>query len=145
MTRYVRFIKEGVPSWGLLDNDKIQVLTRAPYLGGKESGADLDAEGVELLAPCEPSKILCVGTNYYDHVKELNFDTPATPILFIKPSTCVNDPGATLLRPRSSQRLDYEGELAFVVGKTAKRVSAAQSTAYIFGYTILNDVTARDL
>ena len=145
MARYVRFMNEGVASWGLLDDDEIHVLTQAPYLGGEESGVCLDVEGVNLLAPCEPNKILCVGTNYYDHVQELGFDRPATPILFIKPSTCVNAPGATLVRPRSSQRLDYEGELAFVVGRTATRVSAAEASDYIFGYTILNDVTARDL
>ena len=145
MARYIRFISDGAIAWGLLDNDEIHVLAQAPWLGVEETGVYLDVEGVELLAPCEPSKIVCVGTNYYDHVQELDFDTPATPILFIKPATCVNDPEAIVVRPRSSQRLDYEGELAFVIGKTARRVPAAQAADYIFGYTILNDVTARDI
>jgi len=145
MTRYVRFAQDKSPAWGRLEGADIQVLIQAPWLGVEESGTVVSLADVELLAPCEPSKILCVGTNYYDHVREMHFEKPATPILFIKPATCVNDPEATVTRPRSSQQLDYEGELAFVVGKTAYRVPAARAADYIFGYTILNDVTARDL
>ena len=145
MTKYVRFTQGTCPVWGQLEGDEIHALSQAPWLGIEESGSAVKVADVELLAPCELGKILCVGKNYYDHVQEMGGERPANPILFIKPATCVNDPEATITRPRSSQQLDYEGELAFVVGKTAYRVPAAEASDYIFGYTILNDVTARDL
>ena len=146
MMRYVRFKRDGAASWGVVDGEQIRALERAPWLSLEETGLTLGVTEATLLAPCEPSKILCVGKSYFDHALEiLDGSVPETPILFIKPSTCVNDPGATIIRPRSSQALDYEGELAFVVGKTAKRVKAADADDYIFGYTILNDVTARDI
>jgi 2-keto-4-pentenoate hydratase/2-oxohepta-3-ene-1,7-dioic acid hydratase in catechol pathway len=145
MTKHVRFAQGQSSSWGRLEGDKVYGLTQAPWLKDRESGVVVNADDVKLLAPAEPSKIICVGLNYDDHSHELGLDHPEVPVLFIKPSTCVADPETTITRPRSSQQLDYEGELAFVVGKEAHRVSAGQAEEYIFGYTILNDVTARDL
>ena len=100
-----------------------------------------------LLAPCEPSKIVAVGKNYHDHIKEFDSQVPLTPILFIKPSTSVLDPGAPIILPDPaiSQHVDYEGELALVIGKTARHIRADEAQDYILGYTCLNDVTARDL
>ena len=145
MAKYVRFTREEGPSWGIMEGDTIYGLKHAPYLGGETDGFTVNISKTELLAPCEPSKILCVGKNYYGHALEMKEAVPETPILFMKPNTCVNNPGAVVTRPRNCHALDYEGEIAFVVGKTAKRVAASQAGEYIFGYTILNDVTARDI
>jgi len=145
MSKFVRFSRDGSPSWGVVGDGVIHGLAQAPYLGIERDGFVTELSGAALLAPCEPNKILCVGKNYYDHALEMNGPVPETPILFIKPNTCVNDPGAVVTRPRSSQALDYEGELAFVVSQRATRVPAADFADYIFGYTILNDVTARDI
>ena len=145
MKKYVRFLRDQSPFWGVVEGSQIRALTGAPYLGGQEDSFTISLAEAELLAPCEPNKILCVGKNYYEHALEMQGGVPETPLLFIKPNTCVNHPGATVVRPRNCQALDYEGELAFVVGKTAKRVPAGRADEYIFGYTILNDVTARDI
>jgi 2-keto-4-pentenoate hydratase/2-oxohepta-3-ene-1,7-dioic acid hydratase in catechol pathway len=99
-----------------------------------------------LLAPVVPRKILCVGRNYRDHAAELGNDVPKEPLLFLKPSSSVIGPGDAIRIPPQSQRVDFEGELAIVIGKTASRIGPDEDvTAYIRGYTIVNDVTARDL
>jgi 2-keto-4-pentenoate hydratase/2-oxohepta-3-ene-1,7-dioic acid hydratase in catechol pathway len=109
---------------------------------------DVLADGLRsarLLAPVRPSKIVCVGLNYKDHAAEVNKPLPAEPLLFIKPSTAVIDPGAPILLPPGVGRVDYEGELAIVIGRRAHRVPRARAWEYVFGLTCLNDVTARDL
>lgn len=146
--RYVRFEDQGIRSWGVLINDEtIQPLNTAPYLGGKGQGPLVSRQAVRLLAPCEPGKIVAVGKNYHDHIQEFDSQVPETPILFLKPTTSLNDPFGTIsLPPRSlTSRVDYEGELALVIGRKACRVSAAEAYDYVFGYTCLNDVTARDV
>ncbi len=100
---------------------------------------------VRLLAPCSPSKIVAVGLNYRDHAEELNMKLPEEPLLFLKPSSSVIGPGDTVIMPPQSARVDYEAELAIVIGKEAKRVPEKDAGAVILGYTCLNDVTARDL
>jgi len=102
-------------------------------------------EGATLLPPAVPSKIVCVGRNYADHAKELGNDAPAEPILFLKPVSALLAPGGTIVRPPASQRVDFEGELAIVVGREAKHVKAADWRTYVRGFTCANDVTARDL
>jgi 2-keto-4-pentenoate hydratase/2-oxohepta-3-ene-1,7-dioic acid hydratase in catechol pathway len=99
-----------------------------------------------LLAPVVPSKIVCVGRNYRDHVAELGNDVPKEPLIFMKPPSSLLDPGGTILRPGVSQRTDYEGELGVVIGKRCHKVRADEDVrAYILGYTAVNDFTARDL
>src|SRR5438477_10730333 len=93
----------------------------------------------------KPSKIVAVGRNYAEHAKELGNDTPAEPIIFLKPSTAVLAPGGTIVRPAISQRVDHEGELAIVIGAIAKSVRAADWRSVVQGFTCANDVTARDL
>jgi len=100
---------------------------------------------VVLLSPCTPSKIVAVGRNYREHAAELGHDLPSEPLLFLKPSTALLSPGGTILLPRISERVDYEGELGVVIGRPARRVPAARALEYILGYTCVNDVTARDL
>jgi 2-keto-4-pentenoate hydratase/2-oxohepta-3-ene-1,7-dioic acid hydratase in catechol pathway len=102
-------------------------------------------DGAALLTPVVPSKIVCVGRNYAEHVKELGNEAPSEPVLFFKPPSALLAPGGTIVRPDASQRVDFEGELAIVVGREAKDVKAARWRDYVRGFTCANDVTARDL
>jgi 2-keto-4-pentenoate hydratase/2-oxohepta-3-ene-1,7-dioic acid hydratase in catechol pathway len=119
----------------------------AGIFGPIAAGAPLPGglEGAGILAPLRPSKIVCVGLNYRNHAAEVKKPLPAEPLLFIKPSTAVLDPGAPILLPPGIGRVDYEAELAVVIGKRAHRVPAGRAWDYILGLTCLNDVTARDL
>lgn len=101
-------------------------------------------DDIEIESPVDPSKIVCIGLNYRDHAKEMNEELPQKPTIFIKPSTAVNKTDAIVIYPKISERVDYEGELAAVIGKETKQVSAEEANDHIFGYTIINDVTARD-
>ena len=97
-----------------------------------------------LLAPLVPTDILCIGLNYREHAAESSSKVPANPLLFIKAGNTLNDPGCVIPIPKRSSMIDFEGELAIVIGKRAKDVSKADALKYVFGYTIANDVTARD-
>jgi 2-keto-4-pentenoate hydratase/2-oxohepta-3-ene-1,7-dioic acid hydratase in catechol pathway len=123
------------------------VLTGSDLFGGHRAGDPIPGglSGVTPLAPVRPSKIVCVGLNYRDHAAEVKKPLPAEPLLFIKPSTAVLDPGAPIRLPPGVGRVDYEAELAIVIGRRAHRVPAARAWDYILGLTCLNDVTARDL
>jgi len=113
----------------------------------KLTGARFPLSQVRLLAPILPSKVVCVGKNYADHVREMGgAEPPPEPVIFLKPSTSVCGPGDPILRPAGlSERVDYEGELAVVIGRLCKQVTAERVGEVIFGYTCANDVTARDL
>ncbi len=102
-------------------------------------------EGAQLLPPVNPGKIVCIGRNYADHARELGNEPPSEPIIFLKPPSAVIGPDDMIVIPPQSQRVDFEGELAIVVGKTAKGVRAADWRQYVAGFTCANDVTARDL
>jgi 2-keto-4-pentenoate hydratase/2-oxohepta-3-ene-1,7-dioic acid hydratase in catechol pathway len=102
-------------------------------------------EGAALLTPVVPSKIICVGRNYAEHVKELGNELPADPVLFFKPPSALLAPRGTIVRPAVSQRVDFEGELAIVVGREARNVKADGWRDYVRGFTCANDVTARDI
>lgn len=103
---------------------------------------------VSLGAPVVPSKIVCIGKNYADHVAEMRElgtgPAPDAPLLFLKPSTAIVGPDAPVVHPADSERVDYEGELAVVIGKITRRVPPEEVLAHVFGYTCANDVTARD-
>ncbi|HEV7647920.1 MAG TPA: fumarylacetoacetate hydrolase family protein [Actinophytocola sp.] len=99
---------------------------------------------VRALAPILPSKVVCIGKNYADHVHEMGGEPPANPVMFLKPSTSVIGPGAAIKLPADSTRVDFEGELAAVIGRPCRDVRAAQAGSVLLGYTIANDVTARD-
>jgi 2-keto-4-pentenoate hydratase/2-oxohepta-3-ene-1,7-dioic acid hydratase in catechol pathway len=98
-----------------------------------------------LPVPVRPTKILCVGRNYADHAAELGHDVPAEPLIFMKPPSSLIGAGEAIVLPAASERVDYEGELAVVIGRRCRNVSEADAMGVIAGYTILNDVTARDL
>jgi len=100
---------------------------------------------VELLPLVRPSKIVCVGLNYQDHASELGHAAPEEPVLFLKPPSSIIGPGDAIIMPAAAERVDYEAELALVMGRTARHVSEADAGRHLFGYTCANDVTARDL
>jgi 2-keto-4-pentenoate hydratase/2-oxohepta-3-ene-1,7-dioic acid hydratase in catechol pathway len=102
-------------------------------------------KGARLLPPCSPSKIVCVGRNYAEHAKELGNEVPAEPLIFLKPPSSLIASGDSIVYPKLSQRVDFEGELGVVIGKRARNVKNAGAQDYILGYTCVNDVTARDL
>ncbi|MCD5406554.1 MAG: fumarylacetoacetate hydrolase family protein [Desulfotomaculum sp.] len=106
---------------------------------------DYSLEKLQILAPCQPSKIICVGLNYRDHAQEFGLPVPEEPLLFMKPSTAVIGTGQPVILPPQSKQVDYEGELAVVIKRCAKNITSAEAPAYILGYTCANDVTARDL
>jgi 2-keto-4-pentenoate hydratase/2-oxohepta-3-ene-1,7-dioic acid hydratase in catechol pathway len=97
-----------------------------------------------VLAPILPSKVVCIGKNYADHAREMGGEPPADPVMFLKPSTSVIGPNAAIKLPADSSRVDFEGELVVVIGRPCRDVPAAQAASVILGYTIGNDVTARD-
>jgi 2-keto-4-pentenoate hydratase/2-oxohepta-3-ene-1,7-dioic acid hydratase in catechol pathway len=140
---YVRFLLHGKPAWGRHTGGRLEVLGGAPWAEPKATGEVVASNGVEWLAPAEPSKIICVGLNYKDHAAEMGHGLPEEPLIFMKPASALLDPGKSIRIPRSSQRVDYEAELAFVIGK--KVGPGIDDEDAIFGYTCANDVTARDL
>lgn len=143
--KYVRILRENIPVWGVLEGENVRTLLSAPFEGVSYDGRVLPLKDCKLLAPCEPTKVVCVGKNYFDHVKEFGGPVPEKPILFIKALNALNHPEGEVHAPDFVERLDYEGELAFVVKKRAKNVKGKDFADYILGYTCLNDVTARDI
>ena len=107
--------------------------------------ANRPLEKLRLLAPINPGKIICVGRNYLEHAKEHQAEVPETPLLFLKPPSSVIGPGEAILVPPQSNQVEHEAELAVVIGKRGRWIPVQQAGEYIFGYTIANDVTARDL
>jgi 2-keto-4-pentenoate hydratase/2-oxohepta-3-ene-1,7-dioic acid hydratase in catechol pathway len=112
--------------------------------GKWHAGAEVAAPGT-VLAPVMPSKIVCIGLNYKDHAAEQGKPLPAEPLIFLKPSTAVIAPGEAIVLPDGVGRVDYESELAVVIGRRATRVSEAEALSHVLGLTCMNDVTARDL
>ena len=145
--KIARFRHDDAIRFGILDDGDLVVLAGDPLFAGFETtGERVALADAVLLAPVIPrSKVVCVGKNYRDHAAEMGGEAPAEPLLFLKPNTSVIGPGDVIVRPRQSERTDFEGELAVVIGRVAKDVSAADADSYIFGYTVANDVTARDL
>jgi len=134
--------------FGILnDQDSILVLRGDPiYSGIVPQDKTLKLSDVKLLAPVIPrSKVVCIGKNYADHAAEMGSVVPTEPIIFIKPNTSVIGPNETIVWPSMSERVDHEVELAIVIGRICKEVPAARANDVIYGYTIANDVTARDL
>jgi 2-keto-4-pentenoate hydratase/2-oxohepta-3-ene-1,7-dioic acid hydratase in catechol pathway len=145
--RIVRFELMGRTGYGLLEGEQISVLWGTPYNGGLKNttGEVMSLPEVTLLAPCEPSKIVAVGLNYRDHAAEIGHPLPEEPLLFMKPSTAVIGPDEDIVYPAMSRQVDYEAELAVVIGRTCRHVKAEDFRDYVLGCTCINDVTARDL
>lgn len=156
--RLVRFTAEGnshngQAAWGLLLEQFVYPLARAPYdsprLSGdfapEIAGTPFLLDKVKLLAPCEPRKIICVGRNYAEHAAEFGNEVPEEPAIFLKSPTTLVGPDEAVIRPSVSERVDHEGELALVIGKRCRFLHAQDAHNVILGYTCANDVTARDL
>lgn len=145
MSKYLRFLAEGKVRYGLLEGEKVRALSGPPFDPGETSSTMIPLERVQILSPCAPSKIICVGLNYKDHAEEIKAELPEEPHIFLKPPTAVIGPNEAIILPSMSSRVDYEGELAIVIKRRAKNVGREEAPDYILGYTCFNDVTARDL
>ncbi len=145
--RYVRIQNaEGIVYYGLLQLDlNVQVLDAPPWLQGQPTDLLLEPDAYQILAPCSPSKIVAVGKNYADHAAEMGTKVPDEPLIFLKPPTSIIPSDALIEYPLQSQRVDYEGELALIISESATKCTPQSAIAKIWGYTIANDVTARDL
>ncbi len=146
-TRYVRVCApEGKIHYGILQVDRsVKVLDAPPWLKGQPTDLELAPDRYRLLAPCLPSKVVAVGKNYAAHAAEMGSVVPQEPLLFLKPPSAIVANGDPILYPTQSGHVDYEGELALVMGDRCTDCTPEEAAHKIWGYTIANDVTARDL
>lgn len=139
--------------WGLLVDEVVYPLQCAPYLSPLSAhvyapqiiGDAVSLDEVRLLAPAEPQKIVCVGRNYAEHAAELGNEVPTEPLIFLKPPSSLIGPDEPVVYPAISNNVQHEGELALIIGQRCRNLRAEDATDVIFGYTLANDVTARDL
>ena len=152
--RYCKFPTSDGPQYGEVENrDGVDVIVRRISPPPEEHSCVFRHEEMKpvplaearLLAPVNPSKIICVGRNYREHAKELGNEVPTQILIFLKPPSSLLDPGAKIVMPRASQRVDFEGELAAVVGSRCRNATTTEALKFVRGYTCANDVTARDL
>jgi 2-keto-4-pentenoate hydratase/2-oxohepta-3-ene-1,7-dioic acid hydratase in catechol pathway len=144
--RIVRYqIKDEAARFGWLLEDKIGEIEGDIFNSYRRSKVEIPLEQARLLAPTQPSKIICVGRNYVEHAKEHGAEVPKVPLIFMKPPSSIIANGEAILLPPQSQQVEHEGELVLVIGKRGHSVTAEQAREHILGYTIGNDVTARDL
>lgn len=145
--RYVRVkTNSGQTYYGRLQlNRTVEVLDAPPWLNGKVTDLILAESDYRLLSPCAPSKIVAVGKNYSAHAAEMGSDVPKEPLIFLKPPSAIIAHQQAIIYPKQSQRVDFEGELALVIGERTKNCGVEEAKDKIWGYTIVNDVTARDL
>jgi len=149
--KYCCFSSPNGSQYGLVDGDQITHIlplsaSGLPDLARTEKIPALPLSSVSLLAPVRPSKIVCVGRNYRDHTKEMGNDVPTEPLIFLKPPSSLINPGDKIVRPKISERVDFEAELAVVIKERCRNLKDGDDVRpYILGYTCANDVTARDL
>jgi 2-keto-4-pentenoate hydratase/2-oxohepta-3-ene-1,7-dioic acid hydratase in catechol pathway len=143
--RLVRFRFGDRIATGVVEGDAVRALAGTFFENPVPSGEEIPLDDVRLLAPILPSKVVCLGKNYAAHAAEFGGEVPEEPLVFLKPSTSVSGPGDPIPLPPISNRVDYEGELAVVIGRIARNVRAEETFRYILGYTCGNDVTLRDL
>lgn len=141
----VRYQNEQGAFYGKLEEGRITRIEGNIFSGYTLSSDHVSLSEVKLLAPIQPSKVVCVGLNYTDHARELNLELPKEPLLFLKPATTVIGPEDKVYYPPQSERLDFEAELGIVIKKEAYQVDENEAQNYILGYTCANDITARDI
>jgi 2-keto-4-pentenoate hydratase/2-oxohepta-3-ene-1,7-dioic acid hydratase in catechol pathway len=146
----IRFPIRNKIKYGSLEGNIVRSYRGSPFTQSRGRGNGFEPDGnsynleeVKLLAPCHPTKIVCLGLNYHSHAEEFKLSIPSVPLIFLKPSTAVIGPDAEIILPRSSKRVDYEGELAIVIGKKAKDVPEGYASEFVLGYTCFNDVSER--
>lgn len=134
------------PMYGRLEADIVRELSGSPWGGWVEGHTIWDLKNVRFLAPCEPSKIVCIGRNYAAHAAELGNQMPKEPLIFLKPPSAIVGPDEAILLPAASNRVEHEAELGVIIGKKCSHLpDDVDPLSYVLGYTCLNDVTARDL
>jgi 2-keto-4-pentenoate hydratase/2-oxohepta-3-ene-1,7-dioic acid hydratase in catechol pathway len=145
--KIARFSTGGDPQFGIVDDDELVVLAGDPMFHGYETtGERIALAGARILAPVIPrSKVVCIGMNYAEHAKEMAYEGPDNPLIFLKPNTAVIGPNEPIILPPVEGRITHEGELVIVIGAIAKRVKAENWRDVVFGFTIGNDVSARDV
>jgi 2-keto-4-pentenoate hydratase/2-oxohepta-3-ene-1,7-dioic acid hydratase in catechol pathway len=141
-----RFEHDGGASYGVLEEENLRLISGSVFKKFRVGKRSVPISQVSLLPPVEPSKIVGIGRNYPAHSRELGNPIPREPLIFLKPPSAVIGPEGVIAHPEISTRVDYEGELAVVIGKEARRLDDESDVGdYILGYTCFNDITARDL
>jgi 2-keto-4-pentenoate hydratase/2-oxohepta-3-ene-1,7-dioic acid hydratase in catechol pathway len=143
--KIARFNLNGEIRFGSITSDQVSLFVGNPLESKALSGEVVSLAQVQLLAPVSPSKVICIGMNYAAHAAEISQDVPDEPLMFFKPISSIIGPGDSIVLPHQSDQVELEVELAIVIGKQAKNISKAEVKDHIFGYTIGNDVTARDI
>lgn len=144
--RFVRYqTKTEAPRFGWVLEESVGPVEGSPFGEFRRLEPDQSLDAVRLLCPVQPSKIICVGRNYVAHAKEHNAEVPEVPLLFLKPPSSIIGPGETVVLPPQSQQVEHEGELAVVVRQQGRWIQPEEALDYVLGYTVANDVTARDL
>jgi 2-keto-4-pentenoate hydratase/2-oxohepta-3-ene-1,7-dioic acid hydratase in catechol pathway len=146
--KFCRFISatNSAPGYGIVEADSIREINGRPWAKWTAGDRSFPIDECRLLAPVEPSKIVCVGRNYAAHAAELGNEMPKEPLIFLKPPSSVIGPGDAIVIPRASQRVEHEGELGLLIGKICSQLSNDEDPlSYVLGYACVNDVTARDL
>lgn len=142
--RVVRLLQDGDCRFGLADDATVTLISDEPFAAWEPEGVIPLAEA-HLLAPVTPTKVVCVGLNYREHIAEMGHENPTEPVIFMKPSTTVIGPGTAIPVPDGIGRVDYEAELAVVIGRRTHRANLYEAAANVLGFCCGNDVTARDL
>jgi 2-keto-4-pentenoate hydratase/2-oxohepta-3-ene-1,7-dioic acid hydratase in catechol pathway len=140
-----RFATVGPARWGIVERGRVEEILPDPFGPFERTGLSWPFKKVRLLAPVNPGKIVAVGVNYSDHAEEFGKKPNREPLIFLKPPSAVIGPGEAIRLPRRARRVDFEAEIAVVIGRRARNVSPAQADKFILGYTLMNDVTARDI
>lgn len=144
--RFIRYRASGEETWGEVHEQEVRRLGPSPPWEAKpKTRGRAHLDHVTLLAPARPTKIVAIGLNYRDHAEEMGVSLPGEPLLFLKPPSAIVGPEGQIVLPEVSSRVDYEGELGVVIGRRTKGVSPEEARGSVFGYTCVNDVTARDL
>ena len=144
--RWIRYQhSDQPPGYGWVENDMVGKVHGSPFGERQREEPTLPLKAVRLLPPTQPSKIICVGRNYAAHAAEHKADVPEIPLIFLKPPSALIGAGETILLPPQSRHVEHEAELAVVMGKRGRWITPETARDYILGYTIANDVTARDL
>jgi 2-keto-4-pentenoate hydratase/2-oxohepta-3-ene-1,7-dioic acid hydratase in catechol pathway len=134
------------PSYGLIEGENVIEISGPPWGQWSRGSRSSRLADVRLLAPVEPSKIVCIGRNYAAHAAELGNEVPKEPLMFLKPPSSIIGPEEAIVLTKYSQKVEHEGELAIVIGRRCSQLSDAEGAlSFVMGYTCLNDVTARDL
>lgn len=141
--RYVRVELNGRPQWGVVENGIVDLMDKAPFRGGHVTGDTLDLASAHLLAPAEPTKIVCVAHNFSQLAQDIGEPLPTEPLIFFKPPTCLIGPEAPIIYPAGVERVIFEGEMGLVIGRTMKKTPPEKTRSHLLGVTCFNDVTER--